>query len=156
MKCKTLPCLLYLLKTAFNPFQKFICGSVHLDISFLPSPSHKPGEDRNIIQKIEFASEFCLSSWCNPPANLLSHSGLRLEPLGPQVLILFVIRMLWKHCLQIVGIDNAPNGRKVFFHVPGLLPSPPPTLHTISPGPQIPVSLCGTHFSGCWVKGPHV
>lgn len=62
LKCKTLPCLLYLLKTAFNPFQKFICGSVHLDFPFLPSPSHKPGEDRNIIQKIEFASEFCFSS----------------------------------------------------------------------------------------------
>ena len=61
LKCKTFPCLLYLLKTAFNPFQKFICSSVHLDIPFLPSPSHKPREDRDIIQKTELASEFCFS-----------------------------------------------------------------------------------------------
>ena len=53
LKCKTLPCLLCLLKTAFNPFQKFICGSVHLDIPFLPSLSHKPGEDRTQLTLLD-------------------------------------------------------------------------------------------------------
>lgn len=37
LNCKNLPCLLGLLKTAFNPFQKSVCDSLYPNIPFCAS-----------------------------------------------------------------------------------------------------------------------